>query len=138
MVDPEAVRRRLREIDGRLRELHRIRDRGRDAFHGSSDLRTLAERHLQIAIQAAIDVAVHILAEDSSQTPEDYGAAFRGLARMGIVEPRLGEALARAAGLRNILVHMYLEVDPEKLWRDLGNIEGLERFAAAVEEYVPN
>lgn len=60
----------------------------------------------QLAIQAATDIANHVLAEDTDVTPEDYGAAFRALVPLGIVEPFLAERLASAAGLRNILVHI--------------------------------
>ncbi len=98
----------------------------------------MAERDLQIGIQAALDIAIHIVAEDSAETPSNYGSAFEMLAALGVVDPELAQHLRDAAGLRNILVHAYLDVDPERLWDRLAELEDLERFSSAVERYLEN
>lgn len=136
MVDPRAVRLRLREVDRRLGRLRRIREAGRAAFLGDPEVQAAAERHLQVAIQGAIDVGAHLVAEASSETPADYAAVFAALARMGVIDAELAERLARAARLRNLLVHLYLQVDPERLWDALGELGDLEALAAAVEGYL--
>lgn len=136
MVDPETVWRRLREIDRRVGALRGIQAEGRQRFLDDEALQAQAERHLQLAIQSAIDVAVHLLAEESARTPEDYGAAFRLLTDLDVVDEQLAERLARAAGLRNVLVHAYLDVDPQQVWDHLGRLDDFERFAAAVQGYV--
>jgi uncharacterized protein YutE (UPF0331/DUF86 family) len=136
MVDAEVVRRRLRELDRRMIALSDLRDRGQTAFLTDEGVRAQAERHLQLAIQIAIDVAIHVLAEASAATPETYGGAFAVLADIGVIEPGLADSLRRAAGLRNILVHAYLDVDPERLWEHLMDIDDLRRFAGALETYV--
>ncbi|MDP9342553.1 MAG: DUF86 domain-containing protein [Actinomycetota bacterium] len=136
MVDPESVRRRLREIGRRLSRLERVREAGRDGFLADSDLQAATERHFQIAIQAAIDIAVHILAEDSDETPEDYADAFIKLGRVGVIDEALAERLTAAAGFRNILVHAYLEVDPVLVWSDLDSLEDFRAFSEAIEQYL--
>lgn len=137
MVDPEVARRRLREIDRRLERLDTIRAQGVAAFQRDSGLQAQVERHMQLAIQSAIDVAVHVVAEDSTLTPEDYGSSFLMLARMGILEESLAERLRLAAGLRNILVHSYLEVDPQMMWSNMEHLEDLRSFASTIEGYLP-
>ncbi|HWB70833.1 MAG TPA: HepT-like ribonuclease domain-containing protein [Egibacteraceae bacterium] len=87
----------------------RTRPRGVPSRPGDA---SAGERHLQLANQSAIDIAMHVLAEDSAETPEDYGAAFTLLARHGVLDDNLANRLSLAAGLRNILVHGYLDVDP--------------------------
>ncbi len=136
MVDPEAVRRRLHQIDGRLGSLHVIRSEGRDAFLASDATQAQVERHLQIAIQAAIDIANHIVAEESSETPEDYPSTFAALRSIGVIDGELVLRLRLAAGLRNILVHGYLDVDPEIVWRSLEGLDDLTAFAAQVESFL--
>jgi uncharacterized protein YutE (UPF0331/DUF86 family) len=108
----------------------------RQRFLDDWNLQTQVERHLQLAIQSAIDIAVHIVAEDSAKTPEDYSDTFRILAEMDVIGSDLSLRLGSAAKLRNILVHMYLEVDPQRVWEALGNLDDLESFAAAVERYL--
>ncbi len=116
MVDPDVVRRRLRQIDRRVAALRAIAAGREGDFVDDDALQAQAERHLQVAVQSAIDIALHILAEDSSETPEDYATAFLLLARIGLIDRPLADGLRSAAGLRNVLVHTYLDVDPRRLW----------------------
>lgn len=44
----------------------------------------------------------------------------------------LAARLGDAAGLRNILVHDYLELDDTVVWGALGHLDDLRRFAAFV------
>jgi len=136
LVDPRAVRLRLREVDRRVGRLRRLRERGREALLGDPELRAAVERHLQVAIQGVIDVGAHLLAEASSETPGDYASVFAALARMGVIGEELAGRLAQAARLRNLLVHLYLEVDPERLLDALASLDDLEALAAAVERYL--
>jgi uncharacterized protein YutE (UPF0331/DUF86 family) len=109
---------------------------GHDAFVGDDALRTPCERHLQLAILLAIDIAIHLVAEDSAKTPDDYGSSFAILAEMKVLNSDLATRMRSAAGLRNILVHAYLDVDPERLWNHLSSLGELDRFASAIERYV--
>ena len=136
LVDAESVERRLRYMGEHIAKLREIQKRGRGAFDEDELLRLASERALQLAIQAATDIANHILAEDTDVTPEDYGAAFRALAPLGIVEPALAERLASAAGLRNILVHMYLDLDHARVWEAIGRIGDPVQFATAIDRYI--
>lgn len=137
MVDHEVVRRRLRQIDRRSSALSQIAAVNSDEFVRDDNLQAQAERHLQVAIQAMIDVALHILSEDTPDTPDDYGSAFVDLAQHGVISSVLADRLRLAAGLRNLLVHAYLDIDPARvhqyLTADLGD---LTEFAVLVEQYI--
>lgn len=138
MVDDEVVRRRLREIDRRLRALRDIQGHGRDVFLQDQALQAQAERHLQLAIQSTLDIALHLVSEDTGETPENYGSSFDVLARAGIIDVELAQSLRLAAGLRKILVHDYLGIDPERVWFHLANLGDIESFASSVETYLPS
>lgn len=136
MVDVEVVGRRLREIGRRLGALRGIRSHGEGAFLTDQALQAQAERHLQLALQCAIDIALHILADDTDRTPEDHGSAFRELTAVGVLGQDLADRLRLAAGLQNILVHAYLDVDPARVWTHLSRLDDLEDFARAVDLYL--
>lgn len=136
MVDPEVVRRRLREIDRRVAALRTVAAGGREALLADPDLQAQVERHLQVAIQSTIDIAMHILAENSSAAPEDYGSAFTLLGREKVIPDALARRLRPAAGLRNVLVHAYVEVDPAQVWGHLDDLDDLVAFAGEVESYL--
>lgn len=136
MVDPEVVGRRLRELDRRVAALRRLRVHAEAAFVADLALQAQAERHLQLALQCAIDIALHIAAEDIDRAPEEYGSAFLLLGDHGVLAVDLAVRLRRAAGLRNLLVHAYLEVDPRLIWRYLDQLGDLDAFAAATVGYL--
>ncbi|MGH2707010.1 MAG: type VII toxin-antitoxin system HepT family RNase toxin [Actinomycetota bacterium] len=136
MVDSKAVLRRLRDIERRVAALAAIEERGEAAFLADEGLQAQVERHLHLAIQSAIDIAFHILAEDSPLTPEDYASSFRLLARIGVIDEDLSRRLESAAGLRDILVHDYLDIDYGRIWDRLSDLGHLERFAVAVDMYL--
>jgi len=71
--------------------------------------------NLYVAIQAAIDLALHWLADEGWTVPESYGKAFLVLAEHGVIERDLAKKLFDAAGLRNLIAHRYGEIDVERL-----------------------
>jgi uncharacterized protein YutE (UPF0331/DUF86 family) len=135
-VDPLVVRRRLRAMERSLRTLRSLRARGRDAFLSDEVVQDRAERHAQLLAQACADIALHILAGTGSAAPETYAEALRALAAAAVIPGPLGERLAQAVRLRNILVHGYLDIDHGRLFDELDWIESTETFAAAVEHWL--
>ncbi len=77
-----------------------------------SDLREerFVEHTLQIAIQAALDVASYIVSSDRLGEPSSNRALFATLAQRGVIDLALADRLASMAGFRNILVHGYDDV----------------------------
>ncbi|HEY8089563.1 MAG TPA: DUF86 domain-containing protein [Polyangiaceae bacterium] len=121
MVDPDVVSHRLLAMNEALRELERPGASNEQALAGDSMLRAAVERWLQIAIEACIDVADHVIASEGWPPPESARAAFASLAAHGKLPAGLASKLGDAAALRNILVHDYVSVD-------------LRRLAAAVRD----
>lgn len=123
MVDPDRVRRLLAMLE---------------RYHG-----LLAEdapdpyrrRHLvQTAAQICIDLANHVIAADGHRVPKDYGDAFRVLAEVGVLDQALAERMVALAGARNLIVHLYAEVDDDRLARAVhdGGLADLSAFAARI------
>jgi len=71
------------------------------------------EHTLQLAIQAALDVASHIVSDQRLGEPATNRELFALLARDGWVAAAAVPALQAMAGFRNILVHGYTDVDRE-------------------------
>jgi len=136
LVDPEVVGRRLREIGRRVGALRDLRRHSAETFLRDLALQAQAERHLQLALQSTIDVALHIVAEDTDRTPEDYGSTFLLLAEENVIPADLADRLRLAAGLRNLLVHAYLDIDPSRVWAHLERLDDLEAFARAAQDYL--
>jgi uncharacterized protein YutE (UPF0331/DUF86 family) len=69
------------------------------------------EHTLQIAIQAALDVASHIVSDDRLGEPETNRELFDLLVRAGKLPASLATTLRDMAGFRNVIVHGYQDVD---------------------------
>lgn len=88
-----------------------------------------------MGIQVVLDVGAHLPSDRGVLDWDEYREIPERLAREGVLSPELAERLARAAGQRNILVHMYLEVDPAQVHATLRNdLDAFEQFAMSVLE----
>ena len=135
-VDPVVVRRILRAMERSVRVLRDLRSRGRDIFVSDEAVQDRAERHAQLLAQACADVALHFLAASGAAAPETYAEALTALGKVGVIEAPLGERLAGAVRLRNILVHGYLDIDHGRLFDELGWVEEAAAFAATLERWL--
>ena len=91
------------------------------------------ERWLQLASECALDLAHPVIADQGWKTPNTYREAFQVLRDEGALSPHLAHQMEQWAGLRNVLVHLYLEVDHERLYEVLQrDLDELERFAAEI------
>jgi uncharacterized protein YutE (UPF0331/DUF86 family) len=136
VTDPDLVAKRLALIETYVREL---RDLGRPE-RIASDVREerFVEHTLQLAVQAAIDTASHIASDYRLGEPDTNQGLFDLLAKNGWVSNEIAEALARAAGFRNVLVHGYANVDLTVV-RDVVeyHLDDLLAFVAAVRARLP-
>jgi uncharacterized protein YutE (UPF0331/DUF86 family) len=109
MIDPPLVAKKLAFIETCVRELHELCQPERIG----DDIREtrFAEHTLQIAIQAALDVASHVISSRRLGEPSTNRETFDLLADSGVVDPALAESLYAMAGFRNLLVHGYQEID---------------------------
>ncbi|MGH7572585.1 MAG: DUF86 domain-containing protein, partial [Gemmatimonadota bacterium] len=69
----------------------------------------------------------------------DYADAFRVLAERAVVGPDLGRRLEAMARFRNLLIHIYAEVDDERVHSYLReDLADLDAFVAAVLAAFPD
>jgi len=94
----------------------------------------MTERCLELSAQICIDLGLQALAEHSAPTPENYAEVFKTLGREGLIDEDLANRLANAAKQRNVLVHLYLDVDDKKVFDSLSHLDDLRQFAVFVEE----
>jgi uncharacterized protein YutE (UPF0331/DUF86 family) len=135
VTDQDLIAKKLAFIETCLRDLrqHARPDRL------STDVRELrfVEHTLQIAIQAALDVASHIVSDNRLGEPRTNRELFDLLGRHGWLAPSLAVVLRDMGGFRNVLVHGYAEVDVSVV-RDVldRHMPDLEAFVAAIRQRI--
>ena len=80
-----------------------------------------AKYNFIVAIQAVVDICHHIVARLSGKVPDEYGECFLLLKDTGLINPEYAIRLKSIAGFRNILIHLYHEVDDERVCKHLKN-----------------
>ncbi len=75
-----------------------------------------AERALHVAAEAIFDVGHHVLAGRGLPIPSTYREVIPALIHAGVLAPAFEARLAGLAGLRNLLVHDYGDIDATQLW----------------------
>ena len=99
------------------------------------DMRSVhASKYLLLtAIEDALSIANHVIASEGLRAPADYADAFRSLRDAGVIDADLSDRLEAMARFRNLLVHLYAEVDNRRVHDFLnGDVKDLDSFAAAL------
>lgn len=133
MVDRDVLSARLSALEGYLAELRSFRKIDEEDFVREPAHHHLAERYLHLACEAVADVAHHVIADEGLRQPANYKDAIAVLAATGLIPPESVERLQDWMGFRNVLTHLYLEIDHRRSYTalrdDLGDLEG---FAQAM------
>jgi uncharacterized protein YutE (UPF0331/DUF86 family) len=109
MTDDALLAKKLAFIETCVREL-------RELAHPERIDRDLREERFvahtpQLAIQAALDIASHIVSDERLGEPASNRQLFELLVDNGWVPSSLARPLAQMVGFRNVLVHGYQDVD---------------------------
>ena len=138
MVDREIFSRRLEALHGYLEKLRAFLDADEDEFVREPALHDLAERYLQLAVEACLDLANHWISDRALPTPAAPRDTFTTLEHASELSPELADKLRGWAGFRNVLVHEYLEIDHSIAYRAIQNELGdLADFATWAAKKLP-
>jgi len=112
----EFVERKLQLIAEDLGALSAFRDIPYEELVGDAVRLAAVERILERIVLRAVDVNEHLISDAATGTEEKttrltYKDTFLKLADYGVLSPELARRIAPSAGLRNILVHEYNDLD---------------------------
>ncbi len=134
-VDKELLQRHLKQLREAIVILRDLGKSTREEFTSDFHVFGLAERYLQIAIEACLIICGILVASLGLRRPEGYHELLSIVAAQRLIPQPLSYRLEVLTNLRDALVH-----DPGTLNRDLlydhiqQRLEDFEAFAAAVEE----
>lgn len=135
MVDEVRVLRLLRAITDDLSVLRRESEADDERRADPIWLRGVKYTFVT-AIEACVDVAQHICANQGWGPPADNGDAIRLLGRHGALAATLALSLRKAVGFRNVLVHDYIAVNDEIVVARLNALDDLDEFVRQIAVYV--
>jgi uncharacterized protein YutE (UPF0331/DUF86 family) len=109
MTDRALIEKKLAAIVSAVSDLRRLAKL--DAIRHDVREERFIEHTLQLAVQAALDAASHIVSDEALGEPQTNRQLFDLLAKAGWIDADLATQLSRMAGFRNVLVHGYADVD---------------------------
>lgn len=142
MLRPEFVERKLQLIAEELGRLSDLRDVSYDALIADPMRLAAVERLLERIVLRAIDVNEHLIGalatgEEEKSTRLSYRETFLKLADYDVVSPVFAERIASSAGLRNILVHEYNDVDHRIVHAAIRTaLEDYTRYVEAIQRWL--
>lgn len=135
MADPDIIYAKVSNIQNCLRRIEQVTSLDPAALD-EFDTQDIFVLNLQRAVQAAIDLAAHVVASETLGLPDSLRASFTLLEHADILEPRLAAKMEAMVGFRNIAVHNYQKLNIDILRSILqNNLGDLEDFYLAILDY---
>jgi uncharacterized protein YutE (UPF0331/DUF86 family) len=129
VVDRDLVRRKLTELAEYVSQVSEYGDLTVERYRADWKTQRIVERTLQMAIEACVDVASHVLADRSLRAPSTYAETFEILVQAGLMPADLGRTMVEMTGFRNVIVHEYAGTDADVVIRILReHLEDFRRF----------
>ena len=134
-LDKELLQRQLTQLREAITILHELGQTQREEFTTDYRVYGLAERYLQLAIEACLQICGTLVASFGLRRPEGYHELLSIVAAQQIIPQTLAYRLEILTNLRDALVH-----DPSTLNRDLlydhihQRLDDLKVFADTLEE----
>ncbi len=124
----------------KMADLRRRLDRIRTETAGWQPTSAVDERAVEsvalnvlLAVQDAVDICARIISREGWDPPESPAGGFAELQRRGVLTAETAQAMARGTRLRNLIVHGYSRVDPQRLVSSaVAGIAEFEKFLADV------
>ena len=139
---PEFVERKLQLIAEDLGRLAEFRDLTHEDFVADAVRLAAIERMLERIVLRAIDVNEHLIStlatgREQRTTRLTYRETFLALVEPGVLTAELAARIAPSAGLRNVLVHEYNDVDHRIVHRAIRSALGdYAAYVDAVQAFV--
>jgi len=133
MVDKAKLDQMLANLARYREALDAIAALPRDRFLADQDKVGNAKYHLVIAIECCTGIANHVIASEGFRFPRDNADCFVVLVEAGVLGEAMREPLRATARFRNRLVHLYWDVDDERVHEYLvSSLVDIERFGEAI------
>ena len=133
----EEINFKLEQLGEYVSALREYQQYDIEEIRNNRTLRGAVERYMEVSLACMIDICEMIISAEKLKRPDTYREVILVLGQHEILPEEFAKKLAPAAGFRNVLVHMYADIDLGKLYSHLQNdIDDLELFAGYIAKYL--
>lgn len=136
-VDPERIQKLVSSMRDSVRMLAEIKGMPEPEFKTDKHKQSSAKYNFIVAIEAAIDIANHLISKRGFRAPEDYADTFKVLADANVIKKEFALELAKMANFRNRLVHLYWDVDISEVWKIIqSKLDDFEAYISQIGSFL--
>ncbi len=136
-LDVDVLGEKLRLIRLLLADLDQVGETTAERLRTDRLLRHAVERILTQLVDLAVAINGHIASVIEGRAPATYRESFAAAARAGALDEELAAELAPSAGLRNVLVHEYVDIDLDLVAASVPLArDGYGRYVAALARFL--
>lgn len=137
MIDIDLVRRKLSRLNMYLDKLDPVVKKSFNEYLSDFYIKSSTERMIQLIVECASDINNHVVVESGERPPEDYASSFIKAAEIKLISRGLAEKLKGSAGMRNIIVHEYMDIDDEKIYKIIPiAVSDFKQYIKEVSAYI--
>jgi uncharacterized protein YutE (UPF0331/DUF86 family) len=132
-VDKDLILAKAGSVKSHLNRVIEKRNVDLDSFIKDIDRQESILFNIQTAVQNCIDIAAHIISEESFGVPGSTTEMLYILEKNGYLDNDLTQKMVKAVGFRNLIVHEYGKIELEQVYEISQNdINDLNEYLKAI------
>jgi len=137
LIDKKVINSRIAKLREYIKILEELSQEKKEDFLKNYKIYGLAERYLQLSIECVLDMGNHIISRIGFKKPETYQDIILILGKNSVIPENFAEKIAKMAGLRNILVHGYSEIDEIIIYNHVKHdLDDFRKFIKYIIQYL--
>ncbi|BAU12843.1 hypothetical protein LEP3755_33750 [Leptolyngbya sp. NIES-3755] len=131
------ITRKLRAMMSYINELEAFEDLTLDEYLRNFREQLVVERLIELIIQASLDITRFLLKNIHQTSPKENATVFLVAGQYGLITAEVATNLAEFGKFRNVLAHMYEEIDPVVVFGAIREtLDIYPIYARQIKEYV--
>ena len=113
------IKERVKKIEEIVTELKKLKKIPKPEFLKDKKTQYASMYAMIVGIEAICDIGNHILAQYFNQAADTYKDIILLLGEVGVIPKNFSQKSAQMTDFRNILIHLYLKIDPAQVYQNL-------------------
>lgn len=118
-MDRQIITKRINLMIKLINRLKQFKTITFEEYVNNFDFQLITERLLEVLVELASDINGYLLVQLYQSPPDTYSTSFREVGQKKIISHELAIELAKSAGMRNILVHQYVDIDSQIVYASI-------------------
>ncbi|MCS7052886.1 MAG: DUF86 domain-containing protein [Ignavibacterium sp.] len=128
---------RLYKLEENIKELEKFRINYKvDDLINNIQIEWILRYGLFESIQIIIDICCHLVVKFNIGNAKSYSECIELMCKENYIGKEICERLLKMVGLRNIIVHEYISVDPKKLYSMLDFLDDFRNFVKQIKNLI--